>query len=1592
MLKITTLSFIKEAEIQLTLDESVQSVEYVVAINKKGKKYQTKFKFDGDDTIVLYLDNLPDFGSYLFWVNGSNELSTSSDTIITENGNHEWKYLDNERYFIQSKRLPLSDNTRDIVVLDYKVVSNNSIEIIISKKVKFKKPKIVCRDQKKGSIEFNLPSVIRENKIKIDLSTIDENVIGKYFIFLKDKKTNYRFYFPKVKVTPIENRFHFIRGTEVKSLFTYISINGRLACQVVSENKRKEIEKNKKIIISDLVFNPGYSFSFYLEFEIPKGASFVIQRHHTTISLDVLSIEDSKVTLKLNKEQQFTLVMGLSYQVFITYEGGSIVRPLILNNINGEKNKNLLITKLLTEQFIVYKEKKIYPNWVERTKNNKLTLKFQDVFLAQSVYFEYKERPVVKEISFEQRDSCTIDADIDNNNSWNKYKRVLVVGTDQEGSTITAEITPKEIVRLAVIVPCYNVELFLKEALDSLLIQGVPASDMQIILIDDGSKDSTLEIANSYARKYPDLIEVHSFENAGLGAARNRGTRLANAEYITFVDSDDIVVENSYRKALDILEETRSEILVGGTKRFNSKKIWSSTIHSKAISRDLRKVTLNENPELIWDSTSWNKIYNLDFIRKNNLYFPEGMLYEDLPTVTPALQMSKSIDVMSDTMYLWRVRDTGAPSITQISNNDISPILDRFKANSSVMNSLIHLNASKNILDAQASKFLNFDTMMIIRKDKYELFSIEQKMELFHALKKYLSIFNYEQIQLSRFENLVYFEQVLNIETQEEFDKITLNFLRNETNYSGEWNDNKYLLKSDLSDFTRIATAEDFCIETKLEEVAFSDSDLTLKGYVFAKYSDMSNPGMIKNAHINLLNNENEIVAENVGEITFFENKGITAKFGYNSNHFVKDVADFNYDFSGYEIKISLKSLTLQLELIKVQLNFTVDGQELTTLISKPVTGEKVRPKTKVSECLQAAYDIKYDTNDWTFNFIPTLDIPILKVSEGIFKVSNAFENVFLQQGKTKLPLIKLGDDLQIPKEISERLSSYGKEGRGDWYLMTEKDDEQKNIYFSQDVVSLPHPTFYKTLLAENGMAKLSITWYYPKIKSANVEESNLILEFELSGWECEAVDVSVIADPQLPEIVWGTHKISENIYRLKLPLTLDGFGEKEWLNFHVDMKFSDGYETKQVLKWDDNILDLEGKQISANNISWEFRRVVRNNGGFAIKRTADRVYREEVGAFERFIETEYMAWVKEPLLEDHIMMSSFWGRNNQFNDNPEALYRYVSKHFPDMTTIIMMKDAICSYPEYPNAKVVSYGTKEYWYYLARAKYFVNNVNFTEPERVKRKNQVEVQTMHGTPLKTLGFDVLDDWKDASYLETLRKNKNWDYLITPSDWVSEYAQKAFQVSPQIIKSGYPRNDKLFSNKDLQEIASLKVKLGLPVNKKIIAYAPTWRKKAETSISEYLDIQSFYDAIPDDTFVVLKNHHFEPWTGLSSKFNDKFAYADEEASIEEIYIVSDALITDYSSVMFDYILLKKPMIFYAFDYETYIESRGINFDFRNEAPGPLIENQSDLHQWISCFEDISSKFTKNISDFEQKFVQYDIGNACEQVISQIMGDIR
>lgn len=215
---------------------------------------------------------------------------------------------------------------------------------------------------------------------------------------------------------------------------------------------------------------------------------------------------------------------------------------------------------------------------------------------------------------------------------------------------------------VSVIVPIYNVEEYLPDCIDSLLDQG--DIDLEIIMIDDGSTDGSGRIADDYADRYAD-ISVYHFENGGLGHARNTGLSLVHGKYVAFMDSDDVIVPGTYERMFAAAEETGSEIAVCNTARFDSTGEWASALQYRLFCHYERITHISKNPYLLYDTSSWNKLFLRSFVEEHHLRFPERILYEDIPfTILAHLLCSQAV-ILGGIGYLWRVREGQSRSITQ---------------------------------------------------------------------------------------------------------------------------------------------------------------------------------------------------------------------------------------------------------------------------------------------------------------------------------------------------------------------------------------------------------------------------------------------------------------------------------------------------------------------------------------------------------------------------------------------------------------------------------------------------------------------------------------------------------------------------------------------------------------------------------------------------------------------------------------------------------------------------------------------------------------------------------------------------------------
>ena len=215
--------------------------------------------------------------------------------------------------------------------------------------------------------------------------------------------------------------------------------------------------------------------------------------------------------------------------------------------------------------------------------------------------------------------------------------------------------------RISVVVPIYNVEAYLAECLESLAGQTV--RDLEVIMVDDGSTDSSAAIAERFAARDGRFRLIRQ-ANGGLSAARNTGIDAAGGELLAFVDSDDALPPNAYELLLRALDRTGSDFATGNVHRLLGTDKSQVAFLARAFAVTRLKTHVTRFRPLLADRTAWNKLWRRSFWDEHDLRFPDGRVHEDIPVVLPAHFMARSVDVVAEPVYYYRVRESGAASIT----------------------------------------------------------------------------------------------------------------------------------------------------------------------------------------------------------------------------------------------------------------------------------------------------------------------------------------------------------------------------------------------------------------------------------------------------------------------------------------------------------------------------------------------------------------------------------------------------------------------------------------------------------------------------------------------------------------------------------------------------------------------------------------------------------------------------------------------------------------------------------------------------------------------------------------------------------------
>ena len=378
-----------------------------------------------------------------------------------------------------------------------------------------------------------------------------------------------------------------------------------------------------------------------------------------------------------------------------------------------------------------------------------------------------------------------------------------------------------------------------------------------------------------------------------------------------------------------------------------------------------------------------------------------------------------------------------------------------------------------------------------------------------------------------------------------------------------------------------------------------------------------------------------------------------------------------------------------------------------------------------------------------------------------------------------------------------------------------------------------------------------------------------------------------------------------------------------------------------------------------------------------------------------------YWFFRKLPVINDLILFESNVGRN--YSGNPKYIYEEMIRQGLDnkLQFIWILEDLNTEIPG--RTKKIRRSRMKYYYYMSRAKIWVFDTR--EPSHIFKRDQgYYIQTWHGTPLKKLGMDLDDVFMSGGgNIKTYKNNvyrdtRKWDFLLSQNEFSTEIFKSAFAFSDDLSKSkeiwtyGYPRNDVLTNKNNVEQINKIKKELGIPKDKKVLLYAPTWRDNEYHKQSIYkfvtaMDFDLLKEKLSEDYVIIVKYHYLVvediDWSDYKG-----FVYTFKaETDIANLYLVSDMLITDYSSVMFDYSILNRPMFFFMYDLESYRdELRGFYFDVLKEIPGPISKTTEELIKDIVEYD--LSLYEEKYKSFIDKYNKIDDGKASQRVIDQIL----
>lgn len=1153
---------------------------------------------------------------------------------------------------------------------------------------------------------------------------------------------------------------------------------------------------------------------------------------------------------------------------------------------------------------------------------------------------------------------------------------------------------------LSVVVPIYNVSDYLVACLESLEAQTL--DDLEVVLVDDGSTDGSGAIAAQFAEGRPGWQVLH-VENGGLGRARNIGLDHSTAEFVAFVDSDDLVPRDAYELMLHAVRESGSDLVSGGVLRFDGAKTFTSPLHRKAIQRTQMRTHIHRTPALINDTTAWNKIYRRSFLEEHGLRFPEGVYYEDIPLTVPAHFLARSVDVLADPVYLWRERQTAEQSITQ-RRAESKNLVDRMAAVTSVDDFLTSRGdkAGKKLHD---DKVLRVDIPLFVSVigEGDELFQ-RQVVEL---VGDYLRRVSPKRIAalppLRRLEyHLISRGMLAELLELQEYYRVPANrglFVRSGLRMYADLpfrTDPSKAVPASVYEVTRSQP-----LRTGVRDVRWTSEGLVVEGHAFIHRVADPTP----------LSSVRRFQLRRVGES---ERQHVRSRRVRRPDLTARTVATpVSYDAAGFRAVIRASQLLLrpgeQSASYELLAQVAAPSARRGSSVGNPELGPARHPRRRLLaadqlavphyegrqlvlgvhrvEALLEAVELEGESVRFTLRRA----IGPWPPTELFLRRTDALHGlrVPLEVDGGKATALVPADDLEV------RAASLGTR---EWVvgLLDPSDPEgtePRLVHLAPDTedafLTLRERSLEVRESPDGGVRVLD-TRPGPVLTAFAWGQDGLHLEGDTGGTTPDAISLwtkSGLAH-ELPVTVDGTS------WRTVLPYRgAPGSAALRWLQggrwLFTIATDTEGQRDRMVRTSSivESALDAQGEVegltfLLRSSPDHELQLVVDAGGDFR-----DR------GALHLQRNRRYYYRLQRRMpIQDTIFFEAWKGR--QYSDNPRAIFEELQRQGDPRRCVWAVQDHAVEVPD-GVTRVVT-GSRAYYRELARARWVVSNDSMPT-HYVKREGTHYGQTWHGTPLKRIGFDIdTIQMSNKNYLKQFARDvAKWDVLVSPNEFSTEILGRAFRFDGEILEIGYPRND-IFHHPEeaARQAEQARARLGLPEGKRVILYAPTWRDNDYDPSGRYLftmklDLERMYRAFRDDSVLLIRGHQLVS-SGIDAAMFGGFvrnvsAYPD----IRDLYLLADVLVTDYSSVMFDFVNTGRPILFFTWDLEDYRDNlRGFYFDFEQEAPGPLLTTSTGVVEALQSLEQVQREYAARYEAFRTRFTGLEDGKAAARFIGRFL----